>query len=428
MIGTSAHPLLTHEATGLLCRISQLRPFALRISTVAAAAVSPSTLEAVEQHVERGAVELRQRVLGFLSWLRAAEPGSAPLAEEGQRRLTLLRLRFNAVLSELDVFADALGQRSEHGLGTWLAGLDALATDALLFPGVPYQAPPLMCYVDRGLGAAVRRARTRLSTGRSNPVTIVRVPRERMIGAGVASSLVHEVGHQAAALMDLVASLRPVLRAFATSPGNGPVWRLWDRWSSEILADFWSVARVGISAPLGLLAVVSLPAPFVFRINADDPHPTPWIRVKLSCAIGAALYPHPQWAALATTWERLYPRRSLSPDTRQLIAGLEASMPALVAVIAQHRPRALGGRSLAELLADPARAPDRLSRLGLTRLEQLPPTLAFALMGNARIAGNLSAEREAQLIASLLTRWALHRSRPPPLATLHRFAVHAAVH
>ncbi len=48
-------------------------------------------------------------------------------------------------------------------------------------------------------GAAIRRARTRLPGGGDNPVAIIRVPRERMVGSGIASSLVHEVGHQAAA-------------------------------------------------------------------------------------------------------------------------------------------------------------------------------------------------------------------------------------
>jgi hypothetical protein len=40
--------------------------------------------------------------------------------------------------------------------------------------------------------------------------------------------------------------------------------------------------------------VVSLPIWFVFRINADDPRPMPWLRVRLSCALGNTLYPHPQ--------------------------------------------------------------------------------------------------------------------------------------
>ena len=51
------------------------------------------------------------------------------------------------------------------------------------------------------------------------------------------------------------------------------------------------------------MGVVSLPRPFVFRPNTDDPHPTPWVRVKLSCAIGEKLFPHPQWARLAALWE-----------------------------------------------------------------------------------------------------------------------------
>ena len=46
---------------------------------------------------------------------------------------------------------------------------------------------------------------------------------------------------------------------------------------------------------MGLMGVVSLPRAFVFRIDLADPHPTPWLRVKLSAAMGQALYPHPQW-------------------------------------------------------------------------------------------------------------------------------------
>ena len=42
------------------------------------------------------------------------------------------------------------------------------------------------------------------------------------------------------------------------------------------------------SAGTGLMAVVSLPRPFVFRLDMEDPHPFPWIRVKLSIAMGHA--------------------------------------------------------------------------------------------------------------------------------------------
>ena len=98
-----------------------------------------------------------------------------------------------------------------------------------------------------------------------NPVAIIRVPRERMVGSGIASSLVHEVGHQAAALLDLLPSLRLVLQGLQkTAGGERVAWQLWERWISEVVADFWSVARVGISATMGLIGVVSLPRPLSF--------------------------------------------------------------------------------------------------------------------------------------------------------------------
>src|SRR5581483_9018527 len=216
---------------------------------------------------------------------------------EAQRRFTLLRLRFNVILSHFDIFSEALSQRSEADNGVWLAGLDVVARDALEVPGV-IDPPPIICYLARRPGAAIRRARTRLPGGESNPVAIIRVPRERMIGTGIASSLVHEVGHQGAALLDLVASLRDDLShpphpidggSVDAALGAPPVtaawaWSVWRKWISEIVADFWSVARVGFTATSGLIGVVSLPAAFVFRIDPDDPHPSPYLRVKLSAA------------------------------------------------------------------------------------------------------------------------------------------------
>ena len=58
-----------------------------------------------------------------------------------------------------------------------------MAADALRLSDGYFEAPPVVCYLDRGHGAAIRRARTRLPGGGESPVAIVRVPRERMIGS-----------------------------------------------------------------------------------------------------------------------------------------------------------------------------------------------------------------------------------------------------
>lgn len=271
----------------------------------------------------------------------------------------------------------------------------------------------MICYLDRGVGAAIRRARTRLPGGGENPVAIIRVPRERMIGSGIASSLVHEVGHQAAALLDLVNSLRPLLKQLQRGGDGHDVWRYWERWISEIIADFWSVARVGLAATLGLMGVVSLPRAFVFRVNLDDPHPIPWIRVKLSCAMGKALYPHGQWHRLAQAWEAFYPRDGLDETRRSLLAKLEAGLLDFVSLLISHQPQALRGSSLGEAMELETRQPVRLTayyehwRVAPARMYRAPPSLVFAVLGQARAENTISPEEESDLLAKLLTHWAL---------------------
>jgi hypothetical protein len=405
--------LLEQEALALSARLERLKPFALLEPMLPAAGLLPAAQVAIERYLSEGRSHMRRRVARYLAWLRTDGRNAAP--REQQRHFTLLRLGFHASLDELDLFADALTQRSEADTGVWLAGLDVAAQDALT-PAAPFAAlPPVVCYLDRGLGGAIRRARTRLPTGGQSPAAIIRIPRERMIGFGIASSLVHEVGHQVAAMLGLVESLRPALqrmqeRAPAT---ERPAWAYWERTVSESVADLHGVARVGIAATLGLIGTVSLPARFVFRIVPDDPHPSPWIRVLLSCAMGQALYPHRQWAELAATWRAMYPPDALDAAPRRALDNLQVSLPRYVDLLVSHSTPAMRGRSLREILASPDRNPATLlagfkawqARPGL--IEEVSPTLAFAALGRARITGTLNPGAEDRLLGRLITHWAL---------------------
>lgn len=405
-----AHQFLDQEARGLLARLDRVKPFVLSETMVLAASLLPAAQIAIERFLAKGRHELKKRVQDYVSWLQGDGRRASP--EEIQRRFVFLRLRFNAVLSQLDLFNQVITQRSESENGVWLSGLDVVASDALALPEF-YEAPPVICYLDRGVGAAIRRARTRLPGGGENPVAVIRVPRERMIGSGIASSLIHEVGHQGAALLGLVPSLRLVLRAKQGDARDPLVWRLWDRWISEIISDFWSIARLGVGSTLGLTGVVALPRPFMFRIDPDDPHPTPWIRVKLSCAIGNGLYPHPQWGRLAELWESFYPVSNLDDERRGLFARLEASFPEFVSIVINHRPKALRGRSLREAMKVEERTPGRLAALfsawskAPRQMYRAPPSLVFAVLGQAKADSNLTPEDESNLVAKLLSFWAV---------------------
>jgi hypothetical protein len=419
--GAAATWLLDREARALLTRLARVKPFALQEPMLPAAALSARAQTAIEDYLARARRDLRRQIVGYRAWL-ASPAGRWAGPEQQHRRYVALRLGFNLMLGHVDLFSDAITQRSEHEIGVWLAGLEVAAADALAVPGAIDDPPPVVCYLDRGPGGAIRRARTRLPGGGDNPVAIIRIPRERMIGSGVASSLVHEVGHQAAAQLALVASLRAPLAARARA--GDPAWSLWLRWLSEIVADLWAVARIGVASTLGLMGVVSIPRRFQFQVRADDPHPTPWIRVKLSCRFGAALYPHPQWRELAALWDAFYPIGPLAGPSaasaagiglaeRRLLHALQATLPELVALLAAHRPPALRGASLAEALAAPDRRPDALAaafariRGDPARLATLSPSLAFAMIGQACFDGRMTPEAESRVLAALLAQWAL---------------------
>src|SRR6185369_7872206 len=86
--------------------------------------------------------------------------------------------------------------------------------------------------------------------------------------------------------------------------------------------------------------------------------------------------------------------------------------PAFVDRLLAHRPPSLGGHRLGDALASPDRRPERLAALftesggALRALVKAPPTLAFAMLGQARLDGRLTPERESELLAKLLRHWA----------------------
>lgn len=405
---------LHNEVSGLLNRLSQTAPFSLTMPMVAAAGISAPAMAAVNNHWIVKKRQLNLMLRQFLAVLN--DEKSARLSIELlQKRYARIKLRFNSLLNQYDIFADVISQRAEHVTGVWVAGLDVLATDALQVPVAGYEAPPVMCFLERGHGAAIRKARTRLPGGDYNPVAIIQVPRERMVGSGVASSLIHETGHQGAALLDLITTIRTAMSRTIPDPQVKDGWLLLQRWLSEIIADFWAVAHLGIAATTGLMSVVSLPGYFMFRHHADDPHPFPWIRVKISLAFGEKLFPDPQWNRYRQLWHSLYPTDGCDAETRGMIRQIEMCLPLFVRIVTLHRNPHTGSKPLAALFPVHQRQPGHLRALfdELHLARNMRPSLVFAVVGQARADGRLNATDEGLLLSELLSFWALQRAVQP---------------
>lgn len=402
---------LVNEAESLLTRLSDMKPFAMNMPMVLAATISDEAMRGITELLIKGYRELKHKVGSYINWVKHSQhTGITP--ENAQARYAFLKLRFNALLDQMDIFADVLAQRAEHETGTLVAGLDALASDAIKVKPCLYSPPPLICFLERGHGAAIRRARTRLPGGDLNPVAVIQVPRERMIGSGIASSLIHEVGHQGAALLNLVETLRDAIRKRQTHSRHKVSWDCYYRWISEIIADFWAMAHLGIGATVGLMSVVSLPKYFVFRINLEDPHPFPWIRVKLSLAFGKVLYPHPQWHRYEQLWERMYPRYGATPSTQALLEQLELTMPEFTQLVINHQSEKLGDKKLIDLFPFRSRQPAHLQHLFSTwkfspeEISKAPPSLLFAVVGQARADASISPAKESEWLKRWLNNWA----------------------
>jgi hypothetical protein len=129
--------------------------------------------------------------------------------------------------------------------------------------------------------------------------------------------------------------------------------------------------------------------------------------------MGRALYPHEQWDKAAALWEAFYPLGDLAGETRQLFGELEASMPEFVELLVNHRPPKLRGATLAEAMPLEERSPERLRehyerwRREPRLMREAPPALVFAVIGQVRIEGRISPEKESRMLAYLLTYWAM---------------------
>ena len=211
-IGPLAARMLEQEARALLTRLDRVktvRAHSSRWCRRRACSRTHNRRSSATWSKDEGNCDAGRRFLGWLARARA----SSTAADRPAAYSRSCACRFNAVLNEFDMFSDVITQRSEHENGAWLSGLDVVAADALTLPGGYYELPPIVCYLDRGAGrchparthAPARRpqqSRQRSSACRESAWSAAASrPRSSM-----------KCGHQAAALLDLVASLRPVLQ------------------------------------------------------------------------------------------------------------------------------------------------------------------------------------------------------------------------
>ena len=100
----------------------------------------------------------------------------------------------------IDFYAEAVNTRTTPTLGRLLRGLDSIAVDSMdvVLRPLGIEAPSVLTYLDKGLGASILRAGVRLwDSGALSPAAAIKITRHNLLRP---TSLIHETFHQVAHL------------------------------------------------------------------------------------------------------------------------------------------------------------------------------------------------------------------------------------
>jgi hypothetical protein len=312
---------------------------------------------------------LRQHLAGVVGRLKrdadllASELRSACDETELERlhhRLVAFKRRYSQAEIVLDFYGDAVNTRTSPRLAALLTACDTLATRSMITVLRPLgcAVPPVLTYVDKGMGASILRAGLRLwDPGAVSPVAAIKIVRHNLL---FPTSLLHEAGHQVAYLTgwtdELAASIEREL-------GGSPIATTWAGWASEVTADVLAFAHTGYAAVAGLHEVVAGDARQVFRYPVGDPHPIPYLRVLFGVQMCRRMFGSGPWDDLGDVWTRSYPIRQADGSVRELIEQSFTHLPQLVEMCLLRPWSAFGGRSLIALVDPLEVSPARLARL-----------------------------------------------------------------
>jgi len=282
----------------------------------------------------------------------AALQGGADIADV-RRQVLRLRARYLQAETVHDFFLDAIATRALPDLAAVLRGLDRLAGDALDMTLRPLgiEAPPVLVYLDRGLGASILRAGIRLyDDANPSPAAAIKITRHNLL---YPTALLHECGHQFAHLTGWTAELADALAA-TLGRESRELGELWQSTASEVAADVYGFCLSGW-APLPALAnVVDGTTEAVYRRIPGDPHPYPLIRVLFNAALARDWFGAGPWDMIARTWMGRHRPDRVPGEIGELTRESLSSMQTIVHLCTRQPMEAFKGRPL-HSVADPRR-------------------------------------------------------------------------
>jgi len=280
-----------------------------------------------------------------------------------KRGLIQLRDKYLKAEETIHFYTVAINSRTTPNIAALLRACDILcmkSMQALLQP-LGKETPPVLTYVDKGVGASILKAGLRLWDGRISPVAAIKITQHNLFRP---TAIIHETGHQVAHIINWNDELAV---AFNTKLTGHPqiAGAAFSGWASEIAADAFAFVHTGYASVAALHDVVSGTTQAVFAYHQHDPHPISYIRVLLSIEMCRQFYGSGPWDDLEAVFKNDYDINLVNYPSIGLIKICANALPDAVQLILKSPYHAFGNKSLSQIIP-----PERASPQSLQMLEQ----------------------------------------------------------
>ncbi len=276
----------------------------------------------------------------------------------------ILKLKQEYLRTEftLDFFADAINTRTSKDVSAMLRACDYMAKLSMqeVLAAANVKTPPVLTYIDKGLGASILKAGLRLWDGNlKNPVAAIKIVRHNLLRP---TSLIHESGHQVAHYLGWNEELKQLLHK-ELSMHSEELSDVWSAWSSEIAADVFAFVNTGYASVVALQDVVSGSDKAVFRYSFADPHPVSFLRVLLGTALCRLVFGKGHWDELEYLWIKEHQLHEAQRSLQSLIMQSYKMMPLIARLCLGSKLKSLNNRAIASIIDPGKNSPSKLQAL-----------------------------------------------------------------
>lgn len=291
----------------------------------------------------------RLKIQGEILQLQMNRVNSEKDTQELRNKLIEYRNQYLQTETTLHFFTDAINTRTNDYIASFLRACDIISQKSLLelLDKFTLPTPPILTYVDKGLGASILKAGLRLwDSNTISPVAAIKVTYHNLFRP---TSIQHEAGHQMAHMLKWNSELAKTLYN-GLKDDNFQIAEVWSNWSSEIAADAFAFVHSGYASVAALHDVLAGSEYFVFAYNPNDPHPISFLRVLMNIQMCKEFYGNGPWDDLEYEWKSAYNNKNYAITDTSIIEKSIPLIPKIVKLILSTPQTCFRGHSLSGLI------------------------------------------------------------------------------